>query len=99
MSNLSQTFADGSRLIRTELYDGTARVIEKAPDGSTISNTLVASDEVLQDEAISPEVIAAQAISDEISSRMNDAATLSEVKLAITEGLNAALIQLQGGQA
>ena len=47
----------------------------------------------------SPEVIAAQAISDEISSRMDDAATLSEVKLAITEGLNAALIQLQGGQA
>lgn len=44
----------------------------------------------------SPEVVAAQAISDEISSRMDDAATLSEVKLAITEGLNAALIQLQG---
>lgn len=42
----------------------------------------------------SPEVIAAQAIYDEISSRVDEALTIGELKLAITEGLNAALAQL-----
>ena len=46
-----------------------------------------------------PEVLAAQAIHDEISSRMDEALTIGELKLAITEGLDAAIIQLQGGQA
>jgi len=44
----------------------------------------------------SPEVVAAQAISDEISSRMNEANTISEIKLAITEGLEAAILSLGG---
>ena len=44
----------------------------------------------------SPEVVAAQAISDEISSRMNEANTISEIKLAITEGLEAAITSLGG---
>jgi len=96
VSNLSQTFADGSRLTRTELYDGTARVIETAPDGSTISNTLVASDEVFEIESQTPEVIAAQAISDEITVRLDPAATISEIKAAITEGLAAAIVSLGG---
>jgi hypothetical protein len=39
-------------------------------------------------------VIAAQAIHDEISSRVDEALTIGELKLAITEGLNAALAQL-----
>jgi hypothetical protein len=42
------------------------------------------------------EVIAAQAISDEISSRVGEASTIAELKLAITDGLNAALTQLKG---
>lgn len=45
---------------------------------------------------LSPEVIAAQAMHDEISSRVDEALTIGELKLAITEGLNAALAQLQG---
>ena len=45
---------------------------------------------------ILPEVIAAQAIYDEISSRMNEALTIDQLKLAITEGLDAALTQLKG---
>lgn len=44
----------------------------------------------------SPEVVAAQAISDEISSRMNEANTVIEIKLAITEGLEAAILSLGG---
>ena len=42
------------------------------------------------------EVIAAQAISDEINSRVGEASTIGELKLAITDGLNAALTQLKG---
>ena len=44
----------------------------------------------------SPEVVAAQAISDEISARINEANTISEIKLAITEGLAAAILSLGG---
>lgn len=43
-----------------------------------------------------PEVVAAQAISDEISARMNEANTIGEIKLAITEGLEAAIFSLGG---
>lgn len=43
-----------------------------------------------------PEVTAAQAISDEISSRMDEAVTIGDVKLAVTDGLLAALATLRG---
>ena len=45
---------------------------------------------------LSPEVIAAQAMHDEISSRLADATTINAVKLAITDGLDAAILTLQG---
>lgn len=45
-------------------------------------------------ELPSAEVIATQAIHDEISSRLDEAITIDAVKLAITEGLDAALAQL-----
>jgi hypothetical protein len=47
---------------------------------------------------VAPEVVAAQAISDEISSRIGSAETVSELRLAITDGLEAAIIALGGGQ-
>jgi hypothetical protein len=96
MSNYSQTFADGTRQARTELYDGTAEIVEYSSNGTVTSTTLVVSDAVPQEETPSAQVIAAQAISDEISSRVDEALTIGELKLAITEGLNAALAQLQG---
>ena len=96
MSNISQTFADGSRHIRTELYDGTARIVEQAADGTIISDNLIPSDEVLQVESPAPEVIAAQAISDEITIRLDPAITISEIKAAITDGLAAAITSLGG---
>jgi len=43
-----------------------------------------------------PEVVAAQAISDEITVRLDPAATISEIKAAITEGLAAAIVSLGG---
>jgi len=43
-----------------------------------------------------PEVVAAQAISDEISVRLDPAGTITEIKAAITEGLAAAIVSLGG---
>ena len=96
MTNLSQTFADGSRLTRTELYDGTARIVEQATDGTVTSDTLVPSDETLEVESPSPEVHAAQTISDEITVRLDPAGTITEIKAAITDGLAAAIVSLGG---
>ena len=45
---------------------------------------------------LSPEVHAAQTISDEITVRLDPAATIPEIKAAITEGLAAAIISLGG---
>jgi len=42
------------------------------------------------------EVIAAQAISDEITVRLDPAGTITEIKAAITEGLAAAIVSLGG---
>jgi len=96
VSNISQTFADGSRFIRTELYDGTARIVEQASDGTVTSDTLVPSEETREVESPTPEVIAAQAISTEISVRLDPAGTISEIKAAITDGLAAAIVSLGG---
>ena len=68
-----------------ETSDGQGNVITRIDDG-----------EPVEPEPLKPEVVAAQAISDEISSRVDEALTIGELKLAITEGLNAALAQLQG---
>ena len=43
-----------------------------------------------------PEVVAAQAISDEISVRLDPAGTITEIKAAITDGLAAAIVSLGG---
>ena len=43
-----------------------------------------------------PQVVAAQAISDEITVRLDPAGTLTEIKAAITDGLAAAIISLGG---
>lgn len=42
------------------------------------------------------EVVAAQAISDEITARLDPAGTIPEIKAAITEGLAAAIVSLGG---
>ena len=42
------------------------------------------------------EVVAAQAISDEITVRLDPAGTITEIKAAITEGLAAAIVSLGG---
>ena len=42
------------------------------------------------------EVVAAQAISDEITIRLDPAGTITEIKAAITDGLAAAIVSLGG---
>jgi hypothetical protein len=43
-----------------------------------------------------PQVVAAQAISDEITVRLDPAGTITEIKAAITDGLAAAIVSLGG---
>lgn len=71
----------------TEGYDSDGNLIERVDDGIPI--------EVIP----LPEVVAAQAISDEISSRIASAETVAELRVAITDGLDAAITLLRGEQA
>ena len=78
--------------------DGTATLTDHTTDPPTVTEiTGLPIYEIIPDPP-SPEVVAAQAISDEISLRIESAETVSELRLAITEGLSAAIISL-GGQA
>jgi hypothetical protein len=70
----------------TEGYDMDGNFIERVDDGQPV------------EIYVAPEVVAAQAISDEISSRIGSAETVAELRLAITDGLEAAIIALGGGQ-
>lgn len=47
-------------------------------------------------EPLAPTVVAAQAISDEITVRLDPATTIPEIKAAIIDGLDAAIISLGG---
>lgn len=47
-------------------------------------------------EPLPPTVVAAQAISDEITIRLDPATTIPEIKAAIIDGLDAAIISLGG---
>jgi hypothetical protein len=67
-----------------ETQDGQGNVISRVDDGRPVEPQL------------SPEVHAAQTISDEITVRLDPAATIPEIKAAITEGLAAAIISLGG---
>ena len=94
---MENTYIDG---ILVESYDdhndGTATVTDYTTSPATVTElTGLPIYEILPDPVL-PEVIAAQAIHDEISSRMNEALTIDQLKLAITEGLDAALTQLKG---
>jgi len=68
-----------------ETQDGQGNVISRVDDGLPI-----------EPDPPTPEVIAAQAISDEITVRLEPAITINEIKAAITEGLAAAIVALGG---
>ena len=68
-----------------ETSDGQGNVISRVDDGQPI-----------EPDPPAPEVVAAQAISDEITVRLDPAETITEIKAAITEGLAAAITSLGG---
>ena len=96
---MDQIFSDG---ILVESYDdrndGTATLTDHTTNPPTVTQLTGLPTYEPWVAPSAPEVVAAQAISDEISSRMDEAVTIGDVKLAVTEGLEAAIIQLQGGQ-
>lgn len=96
---MSNTYTNG---ILVESYvnhnDGTATLTDYTTEPPTVTEiTGLTIYEIIPDPP-SPEVIATQAIHDAVTSRINEATTISEIKVAITEGLDAALVQLEGGQ-
>ena len=68
-----------------ETSDGDGTVIYRSDNGIPA-----------EPEPPTPEVIAAQAISTEIPVRLDPACTIPEIKAAIIEGLDAAIISLGG---
>jgi hypothetical protein len=68
-----------------ETQDGQGNVISRVDDGRPV-----------EPDPPAAEVVAAQAISDEITVRLDPAGTIPEIKAAITEGLAAAIITLGG---
>jgi hypothetical protein len=70
-----------------ETQDGQGNVISRVDDGRPV-----------EPEPIPAEVVAAQAISDEITIRLEPAVTITEIKSAITDGLAAAITSLGGQQ-
>ena len=94
---MDQTFSDG---VLTESYDdrndGTATLTDHTTDPPTVTEMVGLPIYEIVAAPPSPEVVAAQAISDEISSRIESAETVSELRLAITEGLAAAITSLGG---
>ena len=78
----------------TDNGDGTGTLTDYTTDPPTV--TQLTGLPIPEPEPPTPEVTAAQAISDEISSRMDEAVTIGDVKLAVTDGLLAALATLRG---
>lgn len=68
-----------------ETSDGEGNVIDRIDDGQPV-----------EPEPPALEVVAAQAISDEITVRLDPAGTIPEIKAAIIDGLAAAIITLGG---
>jgi hypothetical protein len=68
-----------------ETSDGQGNVISRVDDGQPV-----------EPDPPAAEVVAAQAISDEITVRLDPAGTITEIKAAITEGLAAAIVSLGG---
>lgn len=68
-----------------ETSDGEGNVINRIDDGRPV-----------EPEPPALEVVAAQAISDEITVRLDPAGTIPEIKAAIIDGLAAAIITLGG---
>jgi hypothetical protein len=94
---MDQAFEDGVLIQSREDHgDGTATLTDHTTDPPTVTQLTGMPIYEQWVEPPTPEVVAAQAISDEISSRIGSAETVSELRLAITDGLAAAITSLGG---
>ena len=94
---MENTYTNGVLVQSREDHgDGTATITDHTTNPPTI--TLLTGLAVYEPWVAppAPEVVAAQAISDEITIRLDPAGTISEIKAAITDGLAAAIITLGG---
>jgi len=94
---MENTYTDGVLVQSREDHgDGTATVTDHTTNPPTITllTGLATYEPWVAPPA--PEVVAAQAISDEITIRLDPAGTIPEIKAAITDGLAAAIITLGG---
>jgi hypothetical protein len=94
---MENTYTDGVLVQSREDHgDGTATVTDHTTNPPTITQLTglpIYEPWVAQPAA---EVVAAQAISDEITVRLDPAGTIPEIKAAITDGLAAAIVSLGG---
>jgi hypothetical protein len=94
---MENTYTNGVLVQSREDHgDGTATVTDHTTNPPTI--TLLTGLPIYEPWVAPPtaEVVAAQAISDEITVRLDPAGTIPEIKAAITDGLAAAIITLGG---
>jgi hypothetical protein len=94
---MENTYTDGVLVQSREDHgDGTATVTDHTTNLPTI--TLLTGLATYEPWVAPPaaEVVAAQAISDEITIRLDPAGTIPEIKAAITDGLAAAIVSLGG---
>ena len=94
---MENTYTNGVLVQSREDHgDGTATVTDHTTNPPTI--TLLTGLATYEPWVAQPaaEVVAAQAISDEITIRLDTAGTIPEIKAAITDGLAAAIVSLGG---
>jgi hypothetical protein len=94
---MENTYTNGVLVQSREDHgDGTATITDHTTSPPTITQLTGLPIYEPAVEPPTPEVVAAQAISDEITVRLDPAATIPEIKAAITDGLAAAIITLGG---
>ena len=94
---MENTYTDGVLVQSREDHgDGIATVTDHTTNPPTITQLTGLA---IYEPWVAPpaaEVVAAQAISDEITVRLDSAGTIPEIKAAITDGLAAAIVSLGG---
>jgi hypothetical protein len=94
---MENTYTDGVLVQSREDHgDGTATVTDHTTNPPTIT---LLTGLATYEPWVAPsaaEVVAAQAISNEITVRLDPAGTIPEIKAAITDGLAAAIVSLGG---
>jgi hypothetical protein len=94
---MENTYTDGVLVQSREDHgDGTATVTDHTTNPPTITQLTGLATYEPWVAPPAAEVVAAQAISDEITIRLDPAGTIPEIKAAITDGLAAAIVSLGG---